>query len=157
MLHFDSLRYIAVENIVRKGEIACNKQFFLFSQCFLTYMVLIFCFKCTLKCRMIFVSTWTSLKFCCLVWVKVVLNTIQSILLPVLHDILHKPLAAFPHNHYRNNVKMKARLKYCGHDYHQSSERNWPSQGTNQHPQFSSSVCYQLCYQGSASAYLKPT
>ena len=29
------LRYIAVENIVRKGEIACKKQFFLFSQCFL--------------------------------------------------------------------------------------------------------------------------
>ena len=36
------LRYIAVENIVRKGEIACNKQFLLFSQCFLPYMVLIF-------------------------------------------------------------------------------------------------------------------
>ena len=29
------LRYIAVENNVRKGEIACNKQFLLFSQCFL--------------------------------------------------------------------------------------------------------------------------
>ena len=26
---------MAVENIVRKGEIACNKQFLLFSQCFL--------------------------------------------------------------------------------------------------------------------------
>ena len=43
-------RYIAVENIVRKGEIACNKQFLLFSQCFLPYMVLIFHSKCTLKC-----------------------------------------------------------------------------------------------------------
>ena len=40
--------YIAVENVVRKGEIACNKQFLLFSQCFLRYMVLIFRFKCTL-------------------------------------------------------------------------------------------------------------
>ena len=27
MPHFDALRYIAVENIVRKGEIAYNKQF----------------------------------------------------------------------------------------------------------------------------------
>ena len=44
------LRYIAVENIVRKGEIACNKPFLLFSQCFLPYMVLIFHFKCTSKC-----------------------------------------------------------------------------------------------------------
>ena len=30
------LRYIAVENIVRKGEIACNRQFLLFPQCFLS-------------------------------------------------------------------------------------------------------------------------
>ena len=29
--------YIAVENMVRKGEIACNKQFLLFSPCFLLY------------------------------------------------------------------------------------------------------------------------
>ena len=29
--HFDTLKiYIAVENIVRKGEIACNKKFFVF-------------------------------------------------------------------------------------------------------------------------------
>ena len=56
-----------VENIVRKGEIACNKQFLLFSQCFLPYMVLIFHFKCTFKCRLRFVSIWTSLKFCRLV------------------------------------------------------------------------------------------
>ena len=37
------------ENIVRKGEIACYKQFLLFSQCFLPYMALIFHFKCTLN------------------------------------------------------------------------------------------------------------
>ena len=42
-------RYIAVENTVRKGEIACNKQFLLFSQCFLPYMALIFEIKCTLN------------------------------------------------------------------------------------------------------------
>ena len=33
-----------MENIVRKGEIACNKQFLLFSLYFLPYMVLIFHF-----------------------------------------------------------------------------------------------------------------
>ena len=35
-------RYIAVENIVRKGEIACDKQFLHFTQCFLPYMALSF-------------------------------------------------------------------------------------------------------------------
>ena len=29
-----------MENIVRKGEIACNKQFLLFSQCVLPYMAI---------------------------------------------------------------------------------------------------------------------
>ena len=52
-----------MENIVRKGEIACNKQFVLFSQYFLPNMALIF----ILKCRLQFVSIWTSPKFCCLV------------------------------------------------------------------------------------------
>ena len=56
-----------MENIVRKGEIACNKQFLLFSPCFLTYMALIFHFNCTLSCRLQFVSIWTGLKFCRLV------------------------------------------------------------------------------------------
>ena len=53
--------------MVRKGEIACNKQFLLFSQCLLPYMVLIFNFKCRLKCCLQFVSIWTSLKCCRLV------------------------------------------------------------------------------------------
>ena len=52
-----------MENIVRKGENACNKQFLLFSQCFLLYMVVIFHFKCTFKCRLQFVSIWTRPKF----------------------------------------------------------------------------------------------
>ena len=47
---------------MRKGEIACNKQFFLFSQCFPPYLALISHFKCTLKYRLKFVSIWTSLK-----------------------------------------------------------------------------------------------
>ena len=45
MTPFDALKFIAVENIVRKGEIACIKQFLLFSQCFLPYMTLIFTFN----------------------------------------------------------------------------------------------------------------
>ena len=48
-------------NIVRKGEIACNKQFLLFTQCFLSHIVLIFHFKCPLKCRLQIVSIWTNL------------------------------------------------------------------------------------------------
>ena len=67
MPHFDTQRYIAVENIVRKGEIACNKQFLHFSQCFLPCMAIIFPFKCPLKCCLQFVSIWTRLKFCHLV------------------------------------------------------------------------------------------
>ena len=58
ILHFDALKiYIAVENIVSKGEIAC----------FVPYMALIYHFKYTLKGRLQFVSVWTSLKFCRLV------------------------------------------------------------------------------------------
>ena len=55
-------RYTAVENIVRKREIVCNKQFLLFSLGFLSYMVLIFHFTCTLKCHLQFVSIWTHSK-----------------------------------------------------------------------------------------------
>ena len=52
-----------MDNIVRKGEIACNKQFLLFSQCFLPFMILIFHFKYTIKCRLQFISIWACLKF----------------------------------------------------------------------------------------------
>ena len=51
-----------MENIVRKGEIACNKQFLLFSQCFPPYMALVCHFKLTLKYHLQFVSVWTSPK-----------------------------------------------------------------------------------------------
>ena len=64
MPHFDTLKiYIAVENIVRKGEIACNKQFLLFSR-FLPSMEIFFHFSRTLKCRLQFLSICTNLKFC---------------------------------------------------------------------------------------------
>ena len=68
MPHFDALKTytVAVENMVRKGEIACNKQFLLFSPCFLPFMALIFHFKHTLKCYLQFVPTSTSLNF--VVW-----------------------------------------------------------------------------------------
>ena len=35
--------------MVKKGEIACDMQFLLCSQCFLPYMVLIFHFKCSFE------------------------------------------------------------------------------------------------------------
>ena len=38
-----------MEKIVRKGEIVCNKQLLLFSQCFLPYMVLISHFQMHFK------------------------------------------------------------------------------------------------------------
>ena len=62
---------------MRNGEIACNKQFLLFSQCFLPYMTLIFHFECILKCRLQFVSIWTSLKFCPLTWVGITCRCIE--------------------------------------------------------------------------------
>ena len=64
MPRFDTQKVYSCKNIVRKGEIAFNKQFLLFSQCFLPYMALIVHSKCTLKCRLQFVSIWNSIKFC---------------------------------------------------------------------------------------------
>ena len=65
-----------MKNITRKEEIACNKQFLLFSPCFPHYMALIFHFKGTLKCCLQFVSIRTSLKFCRLVMGIMVANQI---------------------------------------------------------------------------------
>ena len=39
---FQTTSSIAVENIVRKGETACSKQFLHFSQCLLPYMVYLY-------------------------------------------------------------------------------------------------------------------
>ena len=39
------------------------------------------------------------------------------------HDILSKPLVAFPHNHYWNNGQPWERNESCCNDYHQSPER----------------------------------
>ena len=48
--------YKAEKNIVRKGETDCDKQFLLFSQCFLPYMALFFHINCFFKGHLQFVS-----------------------------------------------------------------------------------------------------
>ena len=46
-----------------------------------------------------------------------------------------KPLAAFPHNHCRNNGQRWERNESCRNDYRQSSETEyWQSLGSNQRP-----------------------
>ena len=40
-----------------------------------------------------------------------------------LHNILSKPLAAFPHNYRWNNEQRRERKELCCNDYDQSSER----------------------------------
>ena len=62
MLYSDALKIHSCGKHCEKREIACNKQFLLFSQCFLLYMALIFHFNCTLKCCLQYVSIWNSLK-----------------------------------------------------------------------------------------------
>ena len=39
------------------------------------------------------------------------------------HNILSKPLAAFPLNHCQNNGQWRERNESCHNDYHQSSEK----------------------------------
>ena len=51
MPHFDALKiHSCKKKHCEKSEIACNKQFILFLQCFLLYLALIFPFKWGLKC-----------------------------------------------------------------------------------------------------------
>ena len=85
-----------MQNIVRKGEIACNKQFLLFSLCFPGCMVLIFHLKCTLKCRLQCVLIWTCLKFCRLVMGQILAasTTMNSFLVVTFTSISHY----FPQN-----------------------------------------------------------
>ena len=53
-----SLLQMTFENIVGKGEIARDKQFLLFPQCFLSYQKIIFEFHHVLKCRLQTLSIW---------------------------------------------------------------------------------------------------
>ena len=78
MPHFDALKIYCCGKHCEKRSNCLLKQFLLYSQCFLPYTVLIFHLKCTLKCRLQFISIWTSLKFCCLVKVKNIQRTIVS-------------------------------------------------------------------------------
>ena len=46
------------------------------------------------------------------------------------HNILSKPLAAFPHNRCRNKWKWWERNKSCRNDYHHASEKILAKPGT---------------------------
>ena len=46
--HVEALKIYSYGKLCEKGEIASNKQFLPFSQCFLPYKALIFHVKCTL-------------------------------------------------------------------------------------------------------------
>ena len=99
ILQFDVLKILVVENIVRKGDIACNKQCLLFAKCFLSYMVLIFHSTCTLKCCLQFVSVWTSLNFCYLVMGLTLGFAIQSVenKVEIGENPFLLPAFSFPH------------------------------------------------------------
>ena len=47
----------------------------------------------------------------------------SSLLTTTLHNILSKPLAAFPHNNCWNNEQPPERKESCCYEYHQSLER----------------------------------
>ena len=64
---------------MREGEIACNRQFLLFLQCFLPHMALILHVKCTLKCSSQFVSYMDQSKI--LSFGKVLNNTMKSFIM----------------------------------------------------------------------------
>ena len=59
-LVFTCLQYKSFENTVGKGEIACNKQFLHFPQCFLTVWRTICHFHIIPNCRLQSLSIWTS-------------------------------------------------------------------------------------------------
>ena len=60
------LRYKSFENTVGKGEIARNKQFLLFPQCFLPFWITFCHFRQVRNCRLQTLSVWKS-KICRLV------------------------------------------------------------------------------------------
>ena len=63
------LLYKSFENSVGKGEIALNKQFLLFLQCFLPFWRPFFHFHQIQNCRLQTLSVWKRLKF--VVWERV--------------------------------------------------------------------------------------
>ena len=61
--------YESFENTVGKGEIACNKQFLLFPQCFLSFWKTFCHFHQIQNCRLQTLSVWMSLNF--VIWERV--------------------------------------------------------------------------------------
>ena len=62
-------QYKSFENTVGKGEIACDEQFLLFSQCFLTFSRTFSHVYQISNCRLQTLSVWKGLKF--VVWERV--------------------------------------------------------------------------------------
>ena len=87
-----------MENIVRKKEIACNKQFLLFSQCFLPYTVLIFHFKCTFKCHLQVSYRNSSFSSCFLQLFAYSSNSNHTTSPPIPHRLITS------HNHTTNHA-----------------------------------------------------
>ena len=105
MPHVDVLKIYSYRKHCEKGKNACKKQFFLFSQCFPPYMALILHIKCTLKCRLKFVSIWTILKFCCVVMGQF-LNNDCAYLSGYLKMTLYWPDIANFHGHALSAVSL---------------------------------------------------
>ena len=67
MLHFDAPKIYSCGKHFEKRRNCLQQAISPFLTMFLSYIPLIFHFKCSLKCRLQFVSNWTSLRFCRLV------------------------------------------------------------------------------------------
>ena len=67
---FTPLQYKSSENTVRKGEIAHNKQFLHFPQCFLLVWRTFYHFHQISNCRLRTLSALKSVKFVIWEWVK---------------------------------------------------------------------------------------
>ena len=129
-----------VESIVGKRENAGQQQFLLLSQCFQITNIFFFFFQkpssgvdkrrdclviceCKMNSSIRFIVPFSTLcQFycggqCTYPWFSGVLLTSTP------HSVLSKPLAAFPHNHCRNNGQQWERNESCHNDCPQSSER----------------------------------
>ena len=51
-----------------------------------------------------------------------------------MQNILSKPLAALPHNHYWSNVQHWESIESCRYDYLKFLGKNWPSLGVTHRP-----------------------
>ena len=136
-----------------KGEIARYEQVLLFPQCFLKA-----CFPGASNG----VIVWEWVKFgrerfdwliaWCLTQFSTVFQLYRSdqcicqccprvLLASTPHNVISKPLAAFPHNHCRNNGQRRERNESCRNEYHQSSEKILAKPGIEP-----ATSCYQLSY-----------